>query len=264
MTGNEALTASTAITRTCAVIPTYNNPQTIALVVSIVQRSIDTVIVVDDGSAAEGKRAIAELRNKPGVMVIERAENGGKGAAVKDGLRHALQLGFSHALQVDADNQHDLERIPYFLVESQRHPQALILAYPEFDESVPKGRLHARKITIFWTTLETFGRSIIDPMCGFRIYPLVETVVALPKSNYMDFDPEIAVRLVWNGVPVVNVPAKVRYLSADEGGVSNFHVLYDNIRISWMHTRLFTLAIFLFLFRPHKIIRARRAARELR
>jgi len=252
------------MTRTCAVIPTYNNPQTIALVVAAVQRSIDTVIVVDDGSASAGKFAISELREQPGVIVIERAENGGKGAAVKDGLRHAFELGFTHALQVDADNQHDLERIPAFLAESERYPHALILAYPEFDKSVPKSRLHARKITIFWTTLETFGRSIIDPMCGFRIYPLAPTIRSLPKSNYMDFDPEIAVRLVWDGVPVINLPAQVRYLSAQEGGVSNFHVLYDNIRISWMHTRLFTLALFLFLFRPHKILRARRAARELR
>jgi len=249
---------------TCAIIPTYNNPLTIGHVVQTVQTWIPTVIVVDDGSAEEGRAAIDALAFRPGVEVVRRPQNGGKGAAVKDGLRRAEQLGFSHALQVDADNQHDLLRIPALLAESKRHPEALILAYPEFDETVPKGRLHARKITIFWTTLETFGRSIIDPMCGFRIYPVKDTVQVLPRSNYMDFDPEIAVRLVWHGVPVVNVATKVRYLTAAEGGVSNFHIFYDNVRISWMHTRLFTLSIFLFLFRPQKILRARRAARALK
>lgn len=250
--------------RTCAVIPTYNNPMTIALVFEQVRRFVETVIVVNDGSASAGKKAVEALVEREGIVVIHRVENGGKGAAVKDGLRRAHELGFSHALQVDADNQHDLTRIEELLDESRRHPDALILAYPEFDDSVPKSRLHARKITIFWTTLETFGRSIIDPMCGFRVYPISETLRALPKSNYMDFDPEVAVRLVWNGVPVVNVPTRVRYLAADEGGVSNFHVVYDNLRISWMHTRLFTLSIFLFIFRPDRILRARRAARTLR
>lgn len=262
---NSAASASnTGSPRVCAVIPTYNNPQTIGSVVEQVQRFIEAVIVVDDGSAEPGALAVEALAQRPGVEVLRRAKNGGKGAAVKDGLRHAEARGFSHALQVDADNQHELSRIGELLAHSAQHPDAVILAYPVFDESVPKGRLHARKITIFWTTLETFGRSIVDPMCGFRVYPLAATVRVLPKSNYMDFDPEVAVRLVWDGTPVINVPTKVRYLTADEGGVSNFHVFYDNVRISWMHTRLFTLSLFLFLFRPDKLLRARRAARALR
>lgn len=250
--------------RTCAVIPTYNNPMTIGLVVTQVLRFIETVYVVDDGSGEPGRLAVDALKEVKGVIIVRRAQNGGKGAAVKDGLRAAQSAGFSHALQVDADNQHDLTRIVDLLKESAQHPEAVILAYPLFDETVPRGRLHARKITIFWTTLETFGRSIIDPMCGFRIYPLAATVRVLPKSNYMDFDPELAVRLIWAGTPAVNVPTHVRYLTAEQGGVSNFHVFYDNVRISWMHTRLFTLSLFLFLFRPDKILRARRAARALR
>ncbi len=262
--GETDSSASPRELRTCAVIPTYNNPMTIALVVEKIQAHIDTVIVVDDGSAEAGRLAVEALQERPGVVIVRRTENGGKGAAVKDGIRRAHELGFTHALQVDADNQHDLERVSSLLSQSRKHPEALVLAYPEFDDTVPKGRLHARKITIFWTTLETFGRSIIDPMCGFRVYPVADTMRCLPSSNYMDFDPEVAVRLVWEGVPVVNVPTKVRYLTADEGGVSNFHVFYDNVRISWMHTRLFTLSLFLFLFRPHKILKARRAARALR
>jgi polyprenyl-phospho-N-acetylgalactosaminyl synthase len=250
--------------RTCAVIPTYNNPMTIGLVVEQVLRFIDTVYVVDDGSAEPGRIAVDALKDTLGVIVVRRAQNGGKGGAVKDGLRAAHAAGFSHALQVDADNQHELSRIPDLLRQSALHPEAVVLAYPVFDETVPKGRLHARKITIFWTTLETFGRSIIDPMCGFRVYPVAATVQVLPKSNYMDFDPELAVRLIWAGTPALNVPTAVRYLTAEQGGVSNFHVFYDNVRISWMHTRLFTLSLFLFLFRPDKILRARRAARALK
>ncbi|MCK7496951.1 MAG: hypothetical protein MZW92_43225 [Comamonadaceae bacterium] len=54
-----------------------------------------------------------------------------------------------------------------------------------------------------------------------------------------DFDPEAVVRLCWAGVRPVNLPAPVRYLRADEGGVSHFNYLRDNALLTWMHTRLF-------------------------
>jgi len=46
------------------------------------------------------------------------------------------------------------------------------------------------------------------------------------------------VRMVWAGTPVRNLPTRVRYLSADEGGVSHFHSVRDTARISWLHIRL--------------------------
>jgi hypothetical protein len=59
----------------------------------------------------------------------------------------------------------------------------------------------------------------------------------------MEFDIEIAVRLVWAGVPVVNLPVGVRYLSAEDGGVSHFRMVRDNVRITWLHTRLTTATV---------------------
>lgn len=235
--------------RYCAVIPTFNNPLTLRGVVELALASVEQVIVVDDASAEAGRLEAEALSQDECVVLIRRGQNGGKGAAVKDGLRRAFELGFTHALQIDADHQHDLSRIPSLLDASKNSPEALVLAHPEFDESVPKSRLHARQITIFWTTLETWGRKIVDPMCGFRVYPVASTVKALPASQHMDFDPEVAVRLVWLGVPVINLPVKVRYLTAEEGGVSHFDMLWDNVRISWMHTRLFLLSLVLMPLR---------------
>ena len=57
----------------------------------------------------------------------------------------------------------------------------------------------------------------------------------------MDFDVEIAIRLAWAGVPIVNAPVRVRYLSAEEGGTSHFQPVRDNIRLAWMHSRLCTI-----------------------
>jgi glycosyltransferase involved in cell wall biosynthesis len=234
----------------CAIVPTFNNPRTLAGVVRKLRDHDLQVVVVDDGSEAEGVAAARALDKTEGVHVYFRDENGGKGAAVQDGFRHALALGFTHALQVDADGQHHLDDIPRFVEASQRNPQALILGHPVFDASVPKGRLVGRQISIFWCTIETAGRKIQDPLCGFRVYPLAACARLGSLGQRMDFDPEIAVRLVWSGVPVENLATKVIYLSAEEGGVSSFHMVRDNIRISWMHTRLVTIGIFLALTWP--------------
>jgi hypothetical protein len=53
-----------------------------------------------------------------------------------------------------------------------------------------------------------------------------------------DFDPEAAVRLIWRGVPLINLPAPVRYFSAEEGGVSHFHYWRDNVLLTSMYLRL--------------------------
>jgi glycosyltransferase involved in cell wall biosynthesis len=235
--------------RLCAVIPTYENPATIRRVVLGVREHVADVIVVNDGSGPEGTNAVAALEREKLAIAVHRDANGGKGAAVKSGLGKAHELGFTHALQIDADGQHALGDVPAFVEQARARPEALILGQPVFDESAPKGRTIGRKITLFWTHLETGGRVIGDPMCGFRIYPVAAALATKTRSDAMDFDPEIAVRMVWAGVPVVNLPTRVRYIGEDEGGVSHFRMFRDNVLISWMHTRLMVAKIFASIFR---------------
>lgn len=228
--------------RCCALVPTYDNPATLRRVVEGIRAHIDTVIVVDDGSHGEGRALCRALHDEGLALLVRRERNGGKGAAVKAGFARAGELGFTHAFQIDADGQHELSRIPAFLQEAQRRPQAAVFAYPEYDESAPKGRLWARKITRFWVNLE-LGRAqqVQDAMVGFRVYPLAAVEKLRIPSNRMDFDVEIAVRLVWAGTPVTNLPVGVRYLSAAQGGRSHFQPFRDNLRLAWLHSRLCTL-----------------------
>ena len=232
----------------CFVIPTYDNPETVAEVVRAVREAslaFDPkgvpVVLVDDGSGPAGREAVAALGRDGSAMVLHRSENSGKGAALCDGFRHALERGYTHALQVDADGQHDLSDVPHLFRAAERRPSAVVLGSPVYDESAPKGRLWGRKISRFWTHVETFGRVIEDPMCGYRVYPLAATVEVMDRcGRRMEFDNEIAVRLVWRGCPVENIPTRVRY---PDGGVSHFHYLRDNLRISWMHSRLAPMGI---------------------
>lgn len=227
-----------APTRTCAVIPTYNNPLTIAAVVTEVRRHLDDVLIVDDGGHADSRRVLDEIATAGAARVIRREQNGGKGAAVKTGLRAAHELGFSHALQIDADGQHDTADIPKFLAHAAERPQAAVLGHPVYDETMPRGRRAAHALTNFMVFLQTGGRAIVDPQCGFRVYPIGPALNVAAAADRMAFDIEIAVRLVWAGVPIVNVPTGVRYLAREAGGTSHFRPVRDNVAITLLHTRL--------------------------
>jgi polyprenyl-phospho-N-acetylgalactosaminyl synthase len=229
--------------RACVLIPTYDNPATIARVVTAARAHWREVIVVDDGSGPEAAAQIGALERAGLAHVHRRASNGGKGAAVKDGLRAARELGFTHALQVDADGQHDLADIPRFLALSEQAPESLVLGQPLFDASIPRARRYGRQISVFWAAVETWSRAVGDPLCGYRVYPIEAALGAGARGDRMDFDPEIAVRMVWRGVPVQKLATRVRYIARADGGVSHFQGFRDNVRISWAHTRLVAGAI---------------------
>ena len=234
--------------RACVIIPTYDNPRTIAGVVTSVRRHLRDLIVVDDGSAEPAQRVLAEIAARGEAQVVRREHNGGKGAAVKQAFALALSQGFTHALQIDADDQHCSADIPRFVEAARRQPDALILGEPQFSSDAPKSRLWGRLISVFFVHLETGGRVIKDPLCGYRLYPLAAALACAPRSDHMEFDPEIAVRMVWRGVPVHNLRTAVRYVSRAHGGVSHFRLVRDNLRISLMHSRLMTRMIMGRLF----------------
>ena len=224
--------------RPVGIIPTYDNPDTIEAVVDDVLELVPHVVVVDDAGGTRARAVLDDLARRPEVSLVRRAVNGGKGAAVKDGLRFALHAGFSHGLQVDADGQHDLSSVPTMLSAAAEKPEALVLSRPSYDESAPGARRWGRLVSVFWVRVATLldrGR-IDDPMCGLRVYPLAATVPLIANTgDRMDFDPEIAVRLVWRGLEVVNVDAHVRYF---EGGVSHYRAFRDNVLVAMMHARL--------------------------
>jgi glycosyltransferase involved in cell wall biosynthesis len=225
--------------RPCLLIPSYNNPATVPTVLNKLAAFDLPCLLVDDGSREEVKAIYREAAAKHDwVQLKHRPENGGKGAAVKTGLLWARELGFSHALQIDADDQHDSDEIPRFIAAAEKHPTALVLGRPTFGEDVPKARLYGRQLSVVLVYLETLSRQIEDPLFGFRVYPVSAAAAVISKAHIgdrMDFDPEIAVRLVWEGLPVVTLKTPVRY---PENAVSHFHMVRDNLKITWMHTRL--------------------------
>lgn len=220
----------------CAVIPVYNHGATVGAVVAAMRALGLPCILVDDGSRAECAAVLDALRG-PGVTLVRRAVNGGKGAAVRDGVRAAARAGHTHALQVDADGQHDLADAARLLQASAACPAALVGGLPLYGADVPRARLYGRWLTRVWVWINTLSRDIPDAMCGFRVYPIASVLPLLRKAgSRMDFDIAILVHLHWAGVPMRWLPTRVRY---PEGGISHFRAVADNALISRMHARLF-------------------------
>lgn len=245
------------IEKVCGLIPVYNNPMTIAKVVDGLQRHIEDIIIADDGSDNETQAIIEQLaaRNPEHIHVQHLPVNRGKGAAVKTGLQCALELGCSHALQVDADGQHDLGDVPQFLAHMHAAPDALILGAPVFGDDIPAIRKYGRKLTTLMIALEAGTLKLPDAMCGFRIYPVAPICALHTLCARMCYDPEIMIRAYWAGIPVQSIPTRIRYLSAVEGGISHFRGIHDNVLNVGLHTILVLQAPLRWLLRPGKVRR---------
>jgi glycosyltransferase involved in cell wall biosynthesis len=222
-----------------AVVPVYNHERAVPAVASALRAFGLPLVLVDDGSDEICKVALERLARDLGAHLVRRPVNGGKGAAVIAGLRKARELGFSHALQVDADGQHDLGDVPRFLERARREPDAVICGRPLFDDSVPRVRFISRYITHALVWLQTLSFSKVrDSMCGFRLYPVrtvLEVVERDGAGTRMDFDIEVLVKMAWRGRVLRWIDTRVSY-PAD--GISHYRLLIDNLWLAGMHARL--------------------------
>lgn len=224
-------------------IPSYNTGAKVYETVLEARAYWDDVWVVVDGSTDGSDVVLKQMAERdPGLRVFVLPSNRGKGAAILEGLRAAQLSGFTHVLTMDADGQHPAAAIPAFMAESLANPRAMIVGVPVFDASAPRLRVIGRRVSNWWANLETLWSGLGDSLFGFRVYPITDLRIEMERSRWMrrfDFDPEAAVRLCWRGVRPLNKPAAVRYFRTEEGGVSHFNYLRDNLLLTWMHTRLF-------------------------
>lgn len=232
--------------KTAFLIPVYNHGATLKTVISSLENYRQSVIVIDDGNNEENRElideAVSHFKNSsliPEIILVKNEKNLGKGASVINGVKKAAELGFTHIFQLDSDGQHDTGAVSAFLEASEKNPNSIICGYPEYDESVPKIRLNGRKICAAWIHIVTLSRKIKDAMIGFRIYPVEAFMKLIEKKAIIDsrmaYDMDSIVQLSWMGINIVSLPVKIRY---PLDGVSNFRMFKDNVRISWMFTRL--------------------------
>lgn len=221
--------------KTAFIIPYFNHPKKIKELCLALHEASLPILIVNDGSNEKSRAVLDEIRD---IDILDLEKNGGKGYALKSGFEYLKKRGFTHALQIDADFQHEVKDVKKFLNLSAKNPSSYICGSPIYDENIPKSRLHGRKITNFWIQVNTLKGIKKDGMCGFRLYPLqrLEQTLLHTKSNNMDFDTDVLVRAFWDGVDILWIDTKVRY---QEDGVSHFRTFKDNVLISKMHAKLF-------------------------
>lgn len=222
----------------CFVLPVYNHPHYLHDLIAFLTDFNLPIVLVDDGSDEQCKQVISTLSSSQ-LTVLQHEKNQGKGQAVMTGLHYADQQGFSHALQIDVDGQHTWQDVGKFLKIAEQYPHKMIIGKPIYGSDVPKKRLYGRYATHIWVWINSLSFQIHDSMCGFRVYPLAETVQILKRHRLrkrMGFDSEILVYLSWSGVSFVNVPTPVIY---PEHGISHFRMWDDNLELSKMHASLF-------------------------
>ena len=230
--------------RPCVIIPVFNHKNHIENTVRHINRLQVPCVLVNDGSRPDCSRVLMAIAESGSARLIEHPANRGKGDAIHSGLKLARQLEFTHALQIDADGQHNLDDIQRFFDVAQANPEALVNGVPIFDDSIPKARYYGRKLTTFLVEVHTLSRDIGDAMCGFRVYPVITTLNTIDRyqpGDRMEFDLEIIVRMHSQKVPIINLETKVIY---PDDGSSAFRMFRDNARISYAHSRLLFGMIF--------------------
>ncbi|MCK5689866.1 glycosyltransferase family 2 protein, partial [Myxococcota bacterium] len=178
--------------------------------------------------------------------------NRGKGAALQTGLREALQRGYSHIITLDADGQHFPEDIPSMRDAALEDPTAIWTGARDLsDDNVQGASRFGRSFSNFWLRVQT-GVKLVDSQSGFRVYPIAPVLSLGLRASAYDFEVEVLTLGARAGIPLRSKPIGVYYPPPDER-VSHFDKLWDNVRISWVNTRLLIALPLWLLGWPHRL-----------
>ncbi|MCR5394002.1 MAG: glycosyltransferase [Bacteroidales bacterium] len=226
--------------RTCAIVPTYNNAGTVCDVVRRMQPYIADIIVVNDGSTDDTAQLLQSLGST--IEVVDYGRNRGKGYALRRGFERARQLGFDHAVTLDADGQHYPEELPIFARAIEQHPEALIVGNRKLQQqNMPGKNTFANYFSNFWFMLQTW-QYLPDTQTGYRVYPLHNLHGLRWLTNRYEAELELLVAAAWHGVKLVSTPIRVYYPPREER-VSHFRPFWDFARISLLNTVLCVLCV---------------------
>ena len=148
-----------------ALIPAFNEAETIGAVIAGLAGVVDAITVVDDGSSD----GTADLARAAGANVIVQPARSGKGTAIRAGLATGLRGGCTHVLMIDADLQHRPDEAARLIEVAARTGADMVIGERQFDrEGMPASRYHANRIGS--RALSSFvGVPVADTQCGFRL-----------------------------------------------------------------------------------------------
>lgn len=219
--------------RVIAVIPAYNEGESVGEVVKSTRRHVDEVLVVDDGSTDD----TAEIAQHNGATVLRHAINTGVGGAQRTGYRYAIQHDFDFVVQIDADGQHDREYIGIMLEAALDNDMVIGSRYlnESFEDYHWVRRIGIKFFT--WVVNVLGGVDITDVTSGFRVYRvdrLQEIIYRSDKHWAVEQTLEAAKRGL--DIEEVSVEMPLRQTGESQFSINTFvfyplHMLDDIIRV---------------------------------
>lgn len=233
----------------CVIIPTYNNQQTIAQVITDVLKFTNNIIVVNDGATDSTPELLKAFTT---IQIISYSPNRGKGIALRTGIKAAQDKGYRYAITIDSDGQHFADDIPVFIDKIEEAPDSLLIGARNLNqENMPKKNTFGNKFSNFWFMLFT-GINLPDTQSGYRLYPIQKMKGARYFTSKYEFEIEVSVKAAWRGITVLPVPIKVFYAEGDKR-ISHFRPGKDFTRISLLNVYLFVPA--LLWYKPIRIVK---------
>ncbi len=228
------------MSRTCVIVPTYNNQGTLVQVLDRLQPFIEDILVVNDGSTDDTETLLKQYKHP--IELISYPKNRGKGHALRLAFKAALSKGFENAITIDSDGQHYPEDLPLFAAAMQQHPGALIVGNRKLVQENMAGKsTFANYFSNFWFMVQTW-QYLPDTQTGYRVYPLRKLRGTRFLTCRYEAELELLVYQAWHGVKLVSTPIRVYYPPKEER-VSHFRPFHDFMRISLLNTVLCMLSV---------------------
>ena len=226
-------------------LPTYNNAPVLGEVLAGVAELGRPMLIVDDGST-DGTAGVLEafIAAHPSATIhrLTHPINRGKGAALRTGFAAAADHGYTHALSIDTDGQHDPADAEKLLAAAAAEPTAFVIGYrdvrdPEYPAKSRWGRLWSNLCILLAS-----GQRIEDSQCGYRVYPLGLVRAVRCRAGRYGYEAEMLTRAGWAGCPIVQRPVRVIYPPGDQR-ISHFRPVMDSLRGAALHLRLIARAL---------------------
>lgn len=235
--------------KVCVLIPTYNNAQTLSSVITSIAQYTSHIVVVNDGST-DNTVAILKEHN---VHQVSYPVNKGKGWALRQGFKKAVELGYHYAITIDSDGQHYADDLSVFINALDQHPHAVLIGTRNMNQvNVPNKSNVGNRVSSFWFWVET-GIKLPDTQSGYRLYPVKALSSYTFFTRKYEFEIEVIVRAAWGGIDVTHVPVKVFY-PEKEKRITHFRPFMDVTRITILNI-LFVFITYLYI-KPRDFFRA--------
>ncbi len=209
----------------CAVIPFYNEHNSIKDIITETLNFVDVVIAVNDGST-DG--SINEVPQSEKVILLSFNRNSGKGFALKAGFEKSIDLNSDYTITLDADYQHPPENIPKLISGLDEYDIVVGNRLTNISE-MPLHRIASNKITSFLLSFKTKIK-LLDTQCGFRAFKTDILKYILPSYSGYEAESEMLVKAAKKNYKIGFIDIPTIY-GNEQSKMKSFQAIHGFLRV---------------------------------